>query len=266
MNIYQQTAFKISLLLYDSVLYGGEQYRNYLNPENVEGKSFDVKIEVLPDDKEKMFMEQMIQTALSSGMIEFEDAFRIKSIKNTKLSEMYLSKAKKKKQKDEAQKAQMNSEMNAQSQQQSIQMKAQMDAQLEQIQSQGKLSVVSAEMTMKKDLSEQEFVQLALLKSFEFSRPLSPQLEQIVGSYFAKKQQEMMQQAMMQQMQAQQQQDPQAQEEQAMAEALDQKVQEESGQIAKEESERSGPSVTEEEMMNEEDVMNEDGTQEPEAE
>lgn len=272
LNVYQQTAFKISLLLYDSVLYGGEQYRNYLNPENVEGKSFDVKIEVLPDDKEKMFMEQMIQTSLSAGIIEFEDAFRIKSIRNTKLAEMYLSKAKKRKQKDEAQKAQMNSEMNAQSQQQSIQMKAQMDAQLEQIQSQGKLSIVGAEMTMKKDLSEQEFVQLALLKSFELSRPLSPQLEQIVGSYFAKKQQEMMQQAMMQQMQAQQQQDPQAQEEQAMAEALNQKVQEESGQIAKEESERSGPSVTEEEMMNEEEgmseeeMMNEEGMQEPETE
>jgi hypothetical protein len=265
LNIYQQTAFKISLLLYDSVLYGGEQYRNYINPENVEGKSFDVKIEVLPDDKEKMFMEQMIQTALSAGMIEFEDAFRIKSIKNTKLAEMYLSKAKKRKQKDEAQKAQMNSEMNAQSQQQSIQMKAQMDAQLEQIQSQGKLSVVSAEMTMKKDLSEQEFVQLALLKSFEFSRPLSPQLEQIVGSYFAKKQQEMMQQAMMQQMQAQQQQDPQAQQEQAMAEALNQKVEEESGKIAKEEAERSGPSMTEEEIMSEEDMINKEGMQEPEA-
>ena len=37
-----------------------------------------------------------------------------------------------------------------------------------------------------------------------------------------------------------------------MSQELNQKVEEESGQIAKEEAERSGPSVTEEEMMSEE--------------
>jgi hypothetical protein len=52
-----------------------------------------------------------------------------------------------------------------------------------------------------------------------------------------------------------------------MSDAISQKVQEESGQIAKQEAQESGPSVTEEEMMNEEEMpQTEEGTQQPEAE
>ena len=202
LNIYQQTAFKISLLLYDSVLYGGKQYSDYLSPDKVKGRVFDVKIEVMPDDKEKAFVEQMIQTALSAGMIEFEDAFRVRSISNTKLAEMYLTKAKKNKQKFEMDKAQQNSQMNAQAQQQSIQAKAQADAQLQQMETQSKMTIVSAEMKMKQELSEQEFVQIALLKSYELGRPLSPEMQSVVDSFFSKKQQEQMNEMIAQQQQA----------------------------------------------------------------
>jgi hypothetical protein len=197
LSLYQQTAFKISLLLYDSVLYGGRQYEEYLSKEAVKGRQFDVKIEVMPDEKERQFLESMIQTALSAGMVEFEDAFRVKSIKNTKLAEMYLTKAKKNKEKSEMERAQRNSEMNAQVQQQSIQAKAQADAQLQQLDSQGKLSIVSTEMKMKQDLSEQEFVQLALLKSYELGRPLSAEMKAVVDAFFAKKQQKEMEEQMM---------------------------------------------------------------------
>lgn len=208
LNIYEQTAFKISLLLYDSVLYGGKQYEDYLSPDKIKGKAFDVKIEVMPDEREKQFLESMIQTALSAGMIQFEDAFRVRSIKNVKLAEMYLTKAKKNKQKEDMQKAQQNSQMNAQSQQQSIKAKAQADMQLEQMQGQTKVAIVSTEMKMKQDLSQQEFVQNVLLKSFELSKPLDETLQSIVNSYFTNKQQEEMQaqqQAQMEQQQAQEQ-------------------------------------------------------------
>lgn len=206
LSLYQQTAFKISLLLYDSVLYGGKQYSEYLSPEKISGKTFDVKIEVMPDEKERQFLEGMIQTALSAGMIEFEDAFRVRSIKNTKLAEMYLTKAKSNKQKQEMEKARQNSEMNAQAQQQSIQAKAQADAQLQEIEGQTKIAVVSTEMSMKQELSEQQFVQDALMKSFETGKPLTPQIQAIVDKYFAKKEQEEMaqQQAAEQQMAQQQ--------------------------------------------------------------
>lgn len=205
LSIYQQTSLKIALLLYDSVLYGGQQYRDYLTPEAVEGRIFNVRIDILPDDKERQFVESMIQTALSAGMIDFEDAFRVRSIKNTKLAEMYLSKAKKRKEKADMEKAQANSQMNAQSQQQSIAAKAQADAQLEQIQSQGKIMAVQTEMKMKQDLAEQEFVQQIMMKSYELGKPLSPELQSMVAAYFQKKQMEQAQieqQAMMEQQQA----------------------------------------------------------------
>ena len=204
LSLYQQTAFKISLLLYDSVLYGGRQYADYLGKDSVKGKQFDVKIEVLPDDKERQFVEQMIQTALSASMIEFEDAFRVRSIKNVKLAEMYLTKAKRNKEKAEMEKAQRNSEMNAQSQQQSLQMKAQMDAQLKQLETESKVTVVNTELTLKKQIEEQTFIHNALIKSFELGRPLTPELQSLVNEFFAAKQQQAMQQQMMAQQQMQQ--------------------------------------------------------------
>lgn len=109
-------------------------------------------------------------------------------------------------------KAQMNSQMNAQAQQQSVAAKAQADMQLEQMSSQGKLAVVQTEMTMKKDLSRQQFIQDALMKSFELGKPLSPELQQIVMEYMQEEQmakQQMMEQQAMQE---------QAMQEQAMME------------------------------------------------
>ena len=214
LSIYQQTSLKVALLLYDSVLYGGQQYREYLNPKEIEGRVFDVRIDILPDDRERQFVEAMIQTALSAGMIDFEDAFRVRSIKNTKLAEMYLAKAKKRKSKEDMQKAQVNSQMNAQSQQQSIAAKAQADMQLEQVQSQGKIAAVQTEMKMKQELAEQQFVQDALMRSFELGKPLSPEMQSLVQNYFTKKQQD----EMMMQMAAEQSMQEQAAQEQAMPE------------------------------------------------
>jgi len=216
LNVYTQTAFKIALLLYDSVLYGGKAYRDYLSTNDVEGKIFDVFIEALPDDNEKQFLNQMVQTAISANAIDFEDAFKVRNIKNYKLAEMYLSKAKKKKMREDMEKAQANSQMNAQSQQQSIMAKAQADAQLEQVQSQNKIAVVNAEMKLKQNSMTQEFVQMALLKSFELDRELPADIQAIVDNYFNELQQQKMaeQQAIMQAAQQQQMQQQQMGQEQ----------------------------------------------------
>jgi hypothetical protein len=64
-------------------------------------------------------------------------------------------------------------------------------------------------MKMKQELSEQEFVQLALLKSYELGRPLSPEMKAVVDAFFAKKQQKEMEEMMMQQQQAAQEQEAQ---------------------------------------------------------
>jgi len=209
LNLYKQTSFKSALLLYDSVLYGGRQYRDYISDKEVKDKQFDVIVEVMPDEAEKQFLNSMIQTAISANAIEFEDAFKVKNIKNYKLAEMYLSKAKKKKMKEDMQKAQQNSEMNAQSQQQSIMAKAQADAQTQQVEAQSKIAITDAESKMKSDLSRQEFIQLALMKSFELDRELPDEIQSIVDQYFQEKEEQkqmamqQQQEQMMQQMQQQ---------------------------------------------------------------
>jgi len=209
LNLYKQTSFKSALLLYDSVLYGGRQYRDYISDKEVKDKQFDVIVEVMPDEAEKQFLNSMIQTAISANAIEFEDAFKVKNIKNYKLAEMYLSKAKKKKMRDDMQKAQQNSEMNSQSQQQSIMAKAQADAQTQQVEAQSKIAITDAESKMKSDLSRQEFIQLALMKSFELDRELPDEIQSIVDQYFQEKEEQkqmamqQQQEQMMQQMQQQ---------------------------------------------------------------
>lgn len=204
LSVFTQTAFKAALLLYDSVLYGGKQYKEYIKGSEIEGKEFDVLIEALPDDAERQFLNQMVQTAISANAIDFEDAFKVRNIKNFKLAEMYLSKAKKKKLREEMQKAQANSQMNAQSQQQSIMAKAQADAQLEQLQGDNKVRAVSTEVDGKKQLLEQEFVQMALLKAFELGKELPDEIQALVDSYMQKKQQEAEEKAQMEMMQQQQ--------------------------------------------------------------
>lgn len=220
LNLYKQTSFKSALLLYDSVLYGGQQYRDYISDAEVKDKQFDVIVEVLPDEAEKQFLNSMIQTAISANAIEFEDAFKVKNIKNYKLAEMYLSKAKRKKMRDDMQKAQQNSEMNAQSQQQSIMAKAQADSQLQQLQAQTKIAITDAEAKMKSDISRQEFIQLALMKSFELDRELPDEIQSIVDQYFQEKEEEKAQQMMAQQQAQEQQMMQQMQQEQGEQEEM----------------------------------------------
>lgn len=216
LNVYKQTAYKLAILLYDSVLYGGKQYREYLSEDKVKDKEFDIVIEALPDDAERQYLMSMIQTALSANMIEFEDAFKVKGIKNQKLAELYLAKAKKRKVREDMEKAQANSQMNAQAQQQSIMTKAQADSQLQQVEAQTKIAIVDAETRMQKETMMQQFVQNALMKSFELDRELPQEIQAIVDAYFQEQQQIKMNEMMQAQMQAQMQ-EQQAQQEQQMA-------------------------------------------------
>lgn len=201
-NIYTQTAFKISLLLYDAVVYGGKSYKEFTNPQEIHGRIFDIFVEALPDDNERQFINQLVQTAISANAIEFEDAFKVRNIKNYKLAEMYLSKAKRKKIKEDMERAQMNSQMNAQSQQQSILAKAEADGKLESTQSNNKIAIMNAELQVKQMMMTQEFVQAALMKSYELDRELPTEIQSIVDKYFSQiEQKEMMQQQMAMQMQ-----------------------------------------------------------------
>ncbi len=193
-TILQDTVKKISLLLYDSVTYGGDAYRSYLGKDDVKDKIFDIFIEMLPDDEARRQKEAMIQTAMSAGIIEFEDAFKIKNIKNIKLAEVYLSRAKKKKQQDDMMIAQQNSQMQAQSAIQASQVAQDGQAQLKQMEAQLVAAKIKQEWDSKEELSLQEFVQTALLESFKMGKELPNNIQTLIDGFFSNKQMEHQQQ------------------------------------------------------------------------
>jgi hypothetical protein len=83
---------------------------------------FGIFLELTPDDEEKQMLENNIQTALSAGLIDLEDAIDIREIRNIKLANQVLKiRRKKKLQRDQAM------------QQQNIQAQAQANAQAQQV-------------------------------------------------------------------------------------------------------------------------------------
>jgi hypothetical protein len=207
-NIIENTMMKCGILLTDAVKYKVKEYSNLIKVP-VDNRYFDIKVEMMPDDDYRQFLEQMVQSALSGGAIDFETAFNIRNIKNVKLGELYLARATKKKQKESQQQAQQNAQMNAQSQQESLQLKAQADMQLEQMQGEYKVGAVKVEQEMRGDNDMQTFVMGILQKSFEMDKPLTPELQNIVNMYFQKEQQKQL--ALQQQAEQQAQQEAMAQ-------------------------------------------------------
>lgn len=129
---------------------------------------FGIFIELEPDEEEKQMLENNIQTALSAGLIELDDAIDIRQIRNVKLANQLLKvKRKKKAERDQAiqqQNMQAQAQANAQSQQaaaqaemQKEQNKANLEMQAIQAKAQADLTHLQTEVALKKDLMQFEF-------------------------------------------------------------------------------------------------------------
>jgi hypothetical protein len=139
---------------------------------------FGIFIELTPDEEEKGRLENNIQTALSAGLIDLDDAIDIREIKNLKLANQFLKLRRKKKlerdQMMQQQNIQAQAQANAQAQQASAQMEMQKEqvsmqtkSQLEQIKGQIEQQRLAAEVAAKKELMELEFQYNLQLKGME---------------------------------------------------------------------------------------------------
>lgn len=139
---------------------------------------FGIFLELMPDEEEKALLENNIQTALSAGLIDLDDAIDIREIKNIKLANQLLKLRRKKKQERDQlmqqQNIQAQAEANAQSQQVAAQAEVQKNqaltaqkAELMQMESQFDLQKLQAEVMAKKELMAQEFQYNMQLKSLE---------------------------------------------------------------------------------------------------
>ena len=139
---------------------------------------FGIVLELTPDEEEKGRLENNIQTALSAGLVDLEDAIDIREVKNLKLANQLLKVRRKQKQeRDQAmqqQNMQAQAQANAQSQQVAAQAEVQKDqalfqtkAQLEQLKSQLEQQKMQAEVVAKKELMGLEFQYNMQLKGIE---------------------------------------------------------------------------------------------------
>jgi hypothetical protein len=125
------------------------------------------------DDKERAYMEQNIQIALSQKEIDLEDAMAIREMRDVDQAERLLivrRKARMKRMQEQAmqnsqmqsQQAQQAAQVAAQAKQQEMQMQSQIDAQKIQLEAQAELQIAQAKHEMEKEMATMK-AQLAVV-------------------------------------------------------------------------------------------------------
>ena len=139
---------------------------------------FGIFIELMPDQEEKMLLENNIQQALSQQLIELDDAIDLREVRNLKLANQLLKVKKKKKLERDQIIQQQNIQAQSQAQQQQIQAqaeaemqknqaKASIDSQLETTKNDLKIQYLQQEVQSKKDLMMLEFRLNTQIKGME---------------------------------------------------------------------------------------------------
>ena len=139
---------------------------------------FGIFIELLPDEEEKMLLENNIQQALSQQLIELDDAIDMREIRNVKLANQLLKvKRKQKLQRDQViQQQNIQAQSQAQIEQQQAQAsteiqknqnKMELESQLESTRNQLKIQYLQQEVQSKKDLMMLEFELNQKIKGME---------------------------------------------------------------------------------------------------
>ncbi len=139
---------------------------------------FGISLKLQPDEEQKAVLENNVQVALSSGLIDLSDAIDIRQVTNLKLANQLLKVRQKKRQERlQAEKnanIQAQSQANAQAQQVAAQAEVQKDqalfstkSQLEQLKGQIEQQRIQVEVQAKKELMELEFQYNMKLKGIE---------------------------------------------------------------------------------------------------
>lgn len=136
LEVMKTTAVKVSCLLKNSVQFGAQVYRNILKEQDVVGRQFSSKIDMLPTQFDIQRLEARVDQVMTTNPIAimYIDPLKISKMaqENYKLANKYFNLCQKRMIEGESQKAQQASEQNAQVQMQSLQAKGQMDMQLKQ--------------------------------------------------------------------------------------------------------------------------------------
>jgi hypothetical protein len=135
---------------------------------------FGIFIELMPDEEEKMMLENNIQMALQQQIIELADAIDIREIKNIKLANQLLKIRRQKKLARDQQIQQQNMEQQAMLNQQSAQVAAQAEMQKNQTVTQGQaqLESIKAELESQRMLQEVQLKKELMALEFQYNMQL----------------------------------------------------------------------------------------------
>ena len=126
-------------------------------------RDFGIFIQLEPDDKEKAYLDALLNQAIANQMIHYDDAALVRGIKNVKLANQVLAHRRKLKAEEDAQIAQQNATAQAEAQGQAAQvaeeakmkteqMKAESQIQIDANKSQLKIQEYEAEMQKEKQI------------------------------------------------------------------------------------------------------------------
>jgi hypothetical protein len=148
---------------------------------------FDISIDVLPTEAEQAYLEGMTQTALSAGLITFEEAFKVRRYAkiNIRIAEGYLSKYEKKRKEQVLIEQQNGAQAAAQQQQISAQQSNEFTMQLEQMK--GSMKIESQKLINEGDKNRQlgSFLMEMMKAKLTEGKELTPEIEQLAQMYFA---------------------------------------------------------------------------------
>lgn len=199
LNVFERTAKQAQMRLWDILVFGEkdgyEGYKYALGTDRVEyikleagdefeKTNFDVKIEAVLDDREKMQLEANIQQALAQQSIELEDAIQIRLLDNPKAANYYLVSAQKKRRKLRMEEAQQNSQMQMQQAVQAAQAKSQGEMQLEQAKAQFKLQQYEEELENEKERETLKYYNILRVKTLEKLLEQGTPIEQMPSFIF----------------------------------------------------------------------------------
>lgn len=170
-RLIEKTAKQLALMIQDSIEYNYEAFVNAIGEQASDviklGKSlafnqFAIKIELLPDDEEKMFIENQMAMAQQAGTLTSGDIFRIRQIlkQDVKLAAQLMTYLEDKNRKNKMEESAALQEQNAQVQAQAAQQAAQAELMASQQIEAEKRKTLELEYALKSQLSAQENTQM----------------------------------------------------------------------------------------------------------
>lgn len=155
-NLIERTAKQLALMIQDSIQFNEEAFiqaigmyatKTIAYGKNLAFNQFAINIELLPDEEEKAQIEQQLQLGQQSGMLNPSDVIRIRQVlkEDVKAAGQLLVLLEDKNRKNKLADSQALQQQNAQVQIQSSQAASQSQAQLDEILTQNKIALISAQ-------------------------------------------------------------------------------------------------------------------------